>query len=381
MNNLTTTVQNVFNTLSPQWRQKLLELSVFEASFDVNAAKAVWGEDTVPSTLLDLRYLKSCHLISLDDYYSKLGADDVQKLNIYSHESSHVQISLHSITKQFLQEESEANPEAMNDATQRFYTYIEDELVKIGQLAAETSILQAHKKADHVSAHIEKCLKSDDFISRSLTMTEKGMYDRDCMYAVLEKFMITKNRSAFFQQRAASAEGRNLTEFLHCKLWEAEQYIDSVTFHKVEKILAMVREKLKDLDSENTTEMVKKAVLAKYHYVNGRFLSIHEKKYSTAIQELIKSQGLYTEIGHKGMFLARTVNMLGSVYFDLNDYDNSIKYHEDAYQIMLAVMPSGHHFDMPTYVLNVGTAYHLKANKMKEKAHQLPDEVSKFIYP
>ena len=374
-------IQYTFNSLDDHWKEKLFALSIFESHFDSEAARALMHHSLHLDTLYDLQYLKSCHLVEVDDF-SQLFGDDIGK-SILMNRKENVRYSLHTLTKLFLEE-------ARKRERSRYQPYIEEGertyvkyfMEKWRELAriAKKNYLACSVQVEQCKLDIEKMLgmqsscapyKDKNFVHRQSDISE--------MYVSLDVFVNEYQRIQYFrsQAKAAKEQGQTLT-FCNMKLWEILQHKQRGDYSKVRQMISMVEKKMAEVDTKKYSQAIEiqKAFIK---FVQAEVISASQSRFIEAIHLLKESAEVYKAVLGNDTFTARVLNSIGSVNFqlarteDIQDrklefLDQSIKFHEQAYEMLKIISPEGGHFDMPTYVMNVGTVFHVKGKFSQDRA-------------
>ncbi|XP_041482391.1 uncharacterized protein LOC121429449 [Lytechinus variegatus] len=184
--------------------------------------------------------------------------------------------------------------------------------------------------------------------------------------AFMERFMFTKERSKFFRQRAEAAKKfQDLPGWVSHQGWYADQQLQLHQFRDAETAIV---DPISYCQSQRMMTSDLREGYSQCLYVKGNLL-VQKPQDRGHIQNKMRDEG--TKILKKcieirdrnlgnSIVRARTINALGSAYFESMKYEEALKQHKLALEVLTAVTHNHPetHPDYTFYLMNIGTCYH-----------------------
>ncbi|XP_070539016.1 uncharacterized protein [Ptychodera flava] len=354
-------LQVVFNTLPNRFRIALLKLSVFPSAFDERAAMGVLKTEDLSATKLDILQ----PLVSLWKVINTEPSVRFENLKF----SSINKYSLHPLVRSYLQEVGKDDLQNSFDEAQRDFVKYYDELLRQNAKKVEKNILEAKKfLLESNKTNLDHYL--DLMTQLKISPRLENKKDHRTLYStylLFEYYLDPDRRINIFERFAevARASGKTI-QYCFFRGFQADSWIPKAYPHKALEILAEPLRLLKDLENQaeaNTDNY--KLTVATCEYVQGRSL-VKIREVGSGIALLEKSLGLQKTLLKQHTYVARSMNAIGHAYYS-TDTEKALKFHREAVDVLFRVSKDGTHFDMPTFLLNVGTCCHAKGNQAAER--------------
>lgn len=173
-------LDQTFNSLNDEFRCKLLRLSVFNtAQFDLRAASAVFGEESLATTSkIHLLALKTRHFVEITEveYYISSSNTSSGSIDMFGPNDSKLKYSLHPLVFMYLQErlktESQKFKDELSCARIAFIRHYEQVFLKIGKVM-EKNCMRAWRLIEDNKHHLMNVLKSDPVSCRTEDMKDR----------------------------------------------------------------------------------------------------------------------------------------------------------------------------------------------------------------
>ncbi|KAK3098926.1 hypothetical protein FSP39_024312 [Pinctada imbricata] len=356
-----------FDTLPDEKKEALVKLSIFHtAKFDAVAAAAILGEQSLdPSnpitfmTELDIRYLKSRHLVEIDDVTLTRHRDRIGR-------SQNLMYSLHPLVYEFLKfkvTEGRIYERSMYDAQLRFVVYFERKISEIGKKYDKNCMsVQTIFNANRV--HIQNFYNMILKVANKDRKIEMGPERLMCVKRMHEMADLTIDDFQKFDLLKKWIQDANQKEnYLEVAYWKIFQ---ALKFFETDRI-EIASERLVEVQN-SVFPRVKAAkvewhpVLGSFYYLKGR-IGIKERKFEEALENFKTAQDFYespTAVRHEyRLDLANVYNSIGCVYYKqkIPDLNLSRLYHEKAFRCSTRTVENYNNIDLACYVHNIGTCF------------------------
>lgn len=420
-----------FQVLSQTCQAALIQLSVFETSFDWSMAKAVLNmrEERAEDILKQLR---NHHLLEAEteaETEAEYGTEfDEKKFSPHEYQLSddesddeissyikrghhsdpksrrvtssqgpkrqksilispeHYSYTFHPVVLRFLQQKSIEEPDVYEktkiDAEQRFcnyfYQYIKATLGTQLDRDSISACLYIHENSVLLNKFFE-LLKEKRYDLQAETSE-----DVRCLFHLskVRSYVGTRFRQADFYHTLAEQKqnaGDELFVF-YARIHEliSEKILDNV--RGVKKLRSILKTMVRRInDGQQGASAFKNLALADFYNTMGQDALDNAKyeddqvsskpKLHEALDHFRKAQSLYPKEVYVWSELARVTNCIGSAHFQLEEYEDALRYHQEALQQMERNLEKGaKHGDIPNYLVNIGSVYHAIATQKPDTA-------------
>jgi tetratricopeptide (TPR) repeat protein len=369
-----------FNSLTEASRKLLIQLSAFDAPFDVIGAMKVTGAG--PS-LLDMSgamdILIKRHLLEIEDISDAIS-EKSGKISVYANLEEHrnIRVSLHTLTHNFIDELCSENLQYDNirqEAEKSKQMYFRDLIYKLGRDAVKDS-LKASMTLSEYRGSFKVCVDetiNDDTVQPSFD-DRVNFKKQFHSHVVMEWFLNPKKRAEYYFKKAQLAEMKgDVLSFVGMETWYADTFFDGPYFDP--KVIKAVLKEIKTALGKLANGPREKAegvalVRAHYFYVQARY-HFRENESDDAIEISRNCVKIFKNILGCDLATARALNLAGSAYhLKGNLPKESLKYHMKSCFVLEKLAETYHadiHFDSVMYYQNVGSQYHCLGNKIADE--------------
>ncbi|PFX19700.1 Nephrocystin-3 [Stylophora pistillata] len=332
-------IREMFSTLpSDRLKVSAVVISLFHGPFTVETAAKVLGIDQ-SEAFAQLEGLVTSAIISVVDEEAKERKYDIHPLlqkyadSIKSHENFSA---------------------AYMKAKGRYYELFMSKMAKIAKLI-EPQYVKAFSLFETDRANFEFALEislQPEYYKVPREFHENALIASLFMAMLTEGKMVT-----LFHSWAEICEDDGKSGSLgrtQLKCWEARQVAD---MHGTEKAFVVLEEALRSMEKveDKSTESFK-LTRALYLHTEGEILW-RDKDFKKALESLQLSLTFSEELLKEHTDLARCYNAVGNCFFHLGQPMEALEFYEKAYKMQERLAGSEHHFDMPMYKNQIGTAY------------------------
>ncbi|XP_019643984.1 PREDICTED: uncharacterized protein LOC109485032 [Branchiostoma belcheri] len=334
-----------FDALPDKLKNILVSLSVFQGSFTCDAANEILGSSSRLNTELDLEFVQDRNLLEYDDLNDRYD--------------------LHTLVRVFLSKAhkgSEMLTKARTQAEKRFLQYY-SVLAQNLSMESTTKFFEAFSRFEVERANFHYYIELSATKGKVVDFESKSDIDMwSKVYLFFHTFLSIDERERYFEGRAKAAEleGNTLNHaFMKC--WQAEQLVERGLLNDALKIVGKLMKTLTEMEKTKNSDGLQ-LTLARCYYIKGRVL-VYRKQHKDSLKLLEDTLGIEKQVLKKHTLTARTLNMLGHVYFNIEHEERAKVYHEEAYNMLKKLVRSENHPDFPNYLTNIGACYHRLGNK------------------
>ncbi|XP_078614517.1 uncharacterized protein LOC144883768 [Branchiostoma floridae x Branchiostoma japonicum] len=334
-----------FDALPDKLKNILVSLSVFQGSFTCDAANEILGSSSRLNTELDLEF--------------------VQDRNLLEYDYINDRYDLHTLVRVFLSKchkGSEALTKARTEAEKRFLQYYS---VLAQNLSKESTskFFAAFSRFEEERANFHYYIELSATKGEVVDFESKSAIDMwSKVYLFFHTFLSIDERERYFEGRAKAAEKEgNTLNHAFMKCWQAEQLLERGLRDDALKIVGKLTKTLREVEKTNNSNGVQ-LTLARCYYIKGRALE-YRKQHKDSLKLLEDALAIEKQVLKNHTLTARTLNMLGHVYFNIEHEERAKVYHEEAYNMLKKLVRSENHPDFPNYLTNIGACYHRLGNK------------------
>ncbi|KAL5004396.1 hypothetical protein ScPMuIL_017852 [Solemya velum] len=388
-----------FSSLHSEYRKKLVRLVVFQmAPFDMRSAMYVMAKGaeysrSVHKVKNDLLYLKCRHLVETDALLDILQTEESLEDNKTDQKSAIIEsktmFSLHPLVYEYLKkkcvlEEYKADviksqlefQKHFNQKVQAAVNKYRDDPMSTSRIIEENRVHFAQffcTLTEIEDSHYE------DVLSSAGPITGFDVFWLTKQLPEIANLVLHSDKKIEVFLKMANNR-KNCGHIDESFLWDLEVIKEYITAGAMD----LAETNIKRLHTELTTIIsqigndIQNYLGANFIGVRGLFLWKGQgstEKYKQSLDFFEKSMSLYEKCSPKERFAAEKaeiVNYIGCVHFNLQDYEKSVEYHQMACDVILKEMkPKDNvHFDLPTYLANIGCVWHIRGNNAAEETRK-----------
>lgn len=375
-------LRQTFDTLDKTFQRKLIQLSVFNtASFNISAAASVLGEPSLSpempigmNTKLDLLYLKSRHMIEIEDLSSENEDDVILPIR----NSRNIEYSLHPLVHMFLRDTiKQKGDELQNDlrtAKLRFVTHFRLLINEIGKTQEKNCLKSQNIVAEnrtHVINFYDMVLEfrsrdvqdSSEDTKLDVILCNKRIADLADLVLISQKKWVLLDK-----WMSESAQEGDLITNMFWKVLAASKLLDMDRNNEVENYIGEIKEILNS-KMEITDSL--KVVLGLYYLLKGRYY-IRAMLADEALRDLEQAMLIFQQKSIKKNYkttLAKVFNCMGCAYYRQRppDLRKAEEFHRKALETVSSKADDYKNLDIPMYLTNIGTCCYKEGQSIFER--------------